>query len=221
MQRIPEPELMKDLEQVKAYANADFEQAHSDITKQFLRVFPRLEVVQNILDLGCGPADIAIRFAQMFSDCHVDAVDGSQEMLNLAQVTIQREALENRIRLYLYCLPNCQITPIHYDAIVSNSLLHHLHDPQHLWTTVTKFATEDTAIFISDLLRPSTQENAKQLVEEYAKDEPEILRRDFYNSLLAAFTIDEVQSQLKVANMQTLVAEQISDRHMIIYGNIL
>ena len=220
MQRIPEPELMNDQNQAIAYANADFEQAHSEITQNFSRVFPSIKYLKTVLDLGCGPADIAIRYARMFPDCKVDAVDGAQEMLNQARAIVQREALEERINLHLYCLPDCQLKKIHYDAIVSNSLLHHLHEPQHLWSTVKKYASSDTAIFISDLYRPDTKEIAQHLVDEYAKDEPDVLRRDFYNSLLAAFTIDEVRLQLKVAAMQMLQVDQISDRHIIIYGTL-
>ena len=220
MQRIPEPELMNDLEQVIAYANADFEQAHSDIVQHFPRVFPNLNSIQTVLDLGCGPADFAIRFVNRFPNCKVDAIDGAPEMLKQAQMIIQREGLEERIQLHLYRLPDCELRTQNYDAIVSNSLLHHLHQPQHLWDTISKYAVANTAIFICDLYRPSTQELAQDIVEKYAMNEPEILRQDFYNSLLAAFTIDEVQKQLVDANLATLKTEQISDRHMIIYGYI-
>lgn len=218
MQRLPEPELMDDAIQVAAYANADFEAAHSTIVGHFCRVFPHIESLRTVLDLGCGPADIAIRFAQLFPTCRIDAVDGAEEMLKQAQIFIAAEALENRIALHHRCLPNCELPGKSYDAIVSNSLLHHLHEPQHLWSTVDQYAATETAIFICDLFRPASTQLANELVEQYASGEPEILRRDFYNSLLAAFTLDEVHAQLNAANFHSLQVEQISDRHMLVYG---
>jgi hypothetical protein len=43
------------------------------------------------------------------------------------------------------------------------------------------------------------------------------LRRDFYNSLLAAFTVEEVRLQTADLN---LTVEEISDRHLFVYGSI-
>lgn len=218
MQRLLEPELMDNAAQVVAYANADFEAAHSTIVGHFRRVFPHIETLHTVLDLGCGPADIAIRFARMYPDCKIDAVDGAKAMLKQALQVIERESLEDQITVHLYRLPNCKLPSKSYDAIVSNSLLHHLHDPQHLWSSVRQFATADTAIFICDLFRPASKEIANELVKQYVGNEPDILRRDFYNSLLAAFTFDEVHDQLSAANLHGLHVEDISDRHMLIHG---
>lgn len=220
MQRVPEPELMENSAQAMAYANADFEEAHRTIVENFQRVFPDIKELYDVLDLGCGPADIAIRFALMYPNCKIDAVDGAQEMLNQARLVIEQMSLQSRITLHLQCLPDCNLPKKSYDAIVSNSLLHHLHNAQHLWSVVEKYATAKTAIFISDLIRPDSLQVADQLVEQYAEGESEILRRDFFNSLLAAFTIDEVHAQLQEAQLNGLNIEQISDRHMLIYGNL-
>lgn len=220
MQRLPEPELMDDSEQVTAYANADFAAAHGAILAHFPRLFPHTEELYTALDLGCGTADIAIRFARMHPNCKIDAVDGAANMLVQAQTFIERESLQDRIVLYHQCLPNCELPNKNYDAIVSNSLLHHLHEPQHLWLTLKRYATAKTAILICDLFRPASQQAATLLVEQYASGEPEILCRDFFNSLLAAFTFDEVNAQLSTANLYGLQIEQISDRHMLIHGHL-
>jgi hypothetical protein len=71
-----------------------------------------------------------------------------------------------------------------------------------------------------DLLRPDTRERATQLVEQYAQNEPEILRRDFFNSLLAAYRLDEVTAQLHQAGLSQLQVKVVSDRHFIVWGNI-
>jgi hypothetical protein len=55
-------------------------------------------------------------------------------------------------------------------------------------------------------------------VDRHAPDEPDVLRRDFCNSLCAAFTPDEVRRQLADAGLGRLVVEPVTDRHMVIYG---
>ncbi len=211
---------MQQRAQVIAYANADFEAAHSAIVRHFQRVFPHLQALRTVADLGCGAADITIRFARLYPDCNIDAVDGAAAMLQQARLTIQRASLQRRITLHLHRLPHCQLPNKNYDAIISNSLLHHLHNPQHLWSTVRRYATAATAIFIADLCRPTSRQVAADLVKRYASDEPDVLRRDFYNSLLASFNPAEVHTQLNVAGLNGLRVEQISDRHMLIYGHL-
>lgn len=56
MQRIPEPELMDDVVQAAAYAQADFEDAHARFIELFRAAFPDEAPAGNVLDLGCGPA---------------------------------------------------------------------------------------------------------------------------------------------------------------------
>ena len=72
-----------------------------------------------------------------------------------------------------------------------------------------------------DLMRPDTTEEAQKLKDFYVRNEPEILQRDFYNSLLAAFEIEEVKEQLSEASLNHLEVEQISDRHLIVFDKLL
>ena len=58
------------------------------------------------------------------------------------------------------------------------------------------------------------------LVETYAIDAPEVLRRDFRNSLFAAYTIPEVQDQLSKAGLGGLTVNAVSDRHLAVQGQL-
>jgi hypothetical protein len=71
-----------------------------------------------------------------------------------------------------------------------------------------------------DLLRPDSPEEARAIVDRYAAGMPAILRRDFYNSLLAAFTEDEITTQLARMNLTRLLIDVIDDRHWIVGGTI-
>jgi len=63
--------------------------------------------------------------------------------------------------------------------VLSNSLLHYLHDPQVLWQSIRKAAKPGAIVLVMDLLRPSSAGWAESLVAAYAADVPEPLRRDF------------------------------------------
>ena len=45
-------------------------------------------------------------------------------------------------------------------------------------------AATGACVFVQDLMRPDSPDAAQALVDQYAPDEPEVLRRDFFNSLL-------------------------------------
>jgi len=47
-----------------------------------------------------------------------------------------------------------------------------------------------------------------------------VLRRDFFNSLMAAFTEDEVTTQLARMNLTRLLIDVIDDRHWVVGGTI-
>jgi ubiquinone/menaquinone biosynthesis C-methylase UbiE len=217
MDRQTEPELMEDPEQVKAYAEADFSVPHQQFINRIQDFINEPNFNGVALDLGCGPGDISMRFARAFPFSRIDAIDGSRAMLDYAEsFTLP---IGNRIRLIHGRLPFVILPERFYEIIFSNSLLHHLPDPQILWQTIKRVAKSGTRIAVMDLLRPASHEAATALVETYAANEPDILQRDFYYSLLAAFTLEEIRDQLKKADL-ALKIEQISDRHVFIKGII-
>ena len=210
---------MDDPLQAEAYAAADFAEAHSRIVETFGLCYPGVEVEGKVLDLGCGPGDISFRFAARFPGCTVTGVDGSAAMIELARQRQTREtALGERVRFIEGRLPGALLPAGPYAAIISNSLLHHLHRPAVLWETIAAYASTGTRIYVADLMRPPTNAAARRLVETYAAAEPEILRRDFYHSLCAAFTPPEIETQLAAADLAGLSVSEISDRHLVVYG---
>jgi len=221
MERFLEPELMNDEAQAAAYAAFDFREPNSNFIKFFIKLYGDSRFRRPVLDLGCGPADIAVRFARIFPQCVIHAVDGSQVMLNEGRKALQGAAdVGEQVELIHGVLPNVTLPNKRYDVVMSNSLLHHLHHPDVLWDTVKKYAASDARILMMDLKRPETQDQAGKLVETYAAGGAEILKRDFYNSLLAAFTINEVREQLKGAGLGYLSIMNVTELHLAVFGHI-
>ena len=217
MDRIPEPELMDDPAQALAYARADFSEPHEAFVGRFQERFPQWRP-RRVLDLGCGPADVTIRFARAYPECEIVGVDGAEAMLALGREALERAGLSGRVRLVRRRLPAAGWDE-RFDTAISNSLLHHLHDPMVLWGTVAACAAPDAAVCVMDLVRPDTRAAAEALVAQHAAGEPEILRRDFLNSLCAAFTPREIEGQLRRAGLR-LAVETVSDRHVLVWGRM-
>lgn len=219
MERIIEPELMVDFEQAKAYANADFEEPHRRVIELFNIEFPDIEIKGKMLDLGCGPGDITFRFAKRFPEATVIGVDGAAAMIKLANMRkAQEKEVADKVQFIEGFIPGAAIPGGPYDLIISNSLLHHLHRPHVLWETILDYTSSGTKIFIADLMRPASAKEAQRLVNQYSGDEPEVLKRDFYNSLLAAFKPAEVEQQLAGVGLSELAVKVVSDRHLIVFG---
>ncbi len=218
MNRVLEPELMEDEVQVKAYAEADFVVPHQQFIQLLKDFINDPSFNGHGLDLGCGPGDISFRFAKAFPKSKLDAVDGSQPMLDYAK-KLTTPALKKRVNFINGLLPDVTLPQSNYEIIFSNSLLHHLPDPRTLWQSIKNYSKPGTRVIIMDLLRPATVKEARQLVERYVANEPEILRTDFYNSLRAAFNLKEITAQLAQAELNFNIV-QISDRHVFITGVI-
>ncbi|QXP85895.1 trans-aconitate 2-methyltransferase [Methylococcus sp. Mc7] len=220
MERRPEPELMDDEAQALAYAQADFSEAHDRFVALFTECFPGEPGSGISLDLGCGAADVLVRFARAHPGCRIDGVDGAPAMLALAQRAVDAAHLQDRVRLIQGYLPGAELPCRDYDAVISNSLLHHLAAPSVLWETAKRHGRPGAALFVMDLLRPDTPARLDELVERHAADAPPVLRRDFRNSLHAAYRPDEVRAQLDDAGLGSCRVSVVSDRHWIAFGRI-
>ncbi len=218
MDRILEPELMEDEAQVAAYAGADFAEENQGFVDRFREYFPDFSE-GHLFDLGCGPGDIPIRLARALPACRVTGIDASAPMIRLAERAVAEAGLSGRVTFR--CERFQDIAGANQaDAVLSNSLLHHVPNPLQFWNRLRQLVKPGSPVLVMDLLRPESPEAAQAIVDRYAADAPDVLRRDFYNSLLAAFTEDEITSQLARMNLTRLLIDVIDDRHWVVGGII-
>ena len=220
MRRRLEPELMEDEASVAAYAAADFSRSNCALVEIVRERAGAAPACARAVDLGCGPGDVTVRMARAMPGWRIDAVDGSMAMLRHARRAVAEARLGGRVRLVCAHLPSAALVRAGYDVITSNSLLHHLHDPLALWRSIPRLAAPAAEVVMMDLRRPASPEQARALVETHAGDEPDILKEDYYRSLLAALTPGEVERQLASAGLGALRVEQVSDRHLLVWGRL-
>ena len=210
---------MDDQAQAEAYASADFAEPHDHFVKMYGEFHPGSEP-KTVLDLGCGPGDISCRFARAYPDCQLVGVDGAQSMLDAGTPIIEKAGVQDRVRLMHGYLPGAQLPDLEFDTVISNSLLHHLEDPMVIWESIKKYGHPGAGVFVMDLMRPANTDTAAAIVKAHSGDEPEVLKEDFYNSLLAAYRVDEVKAQLEASGLSQLQVKAVSDRHFIVYGHL-
>src|ERR1051326_2325883 len=116
MERTPEPELMDEQEQAAAYAAADWSESHGKIPGYFRERFPRF-AGGRVIDLGCGAADVTIRFAKAFPDVTALGVDGSEAMLAFGRQHVRDAGLDSRITLEKHYLPDAALENHAFDAV--------------------------------------------------------------------------------------------------------
>jgi trans-aconitate methyltransferase len=154
-----------------------------------------------------------------FPEARITAIDGSAAMIELANRRKEREKeIGKNITFIEGLIPKAEIPRLPYELIISTSFLHHLPDPGILWNTTVGHAHSGCKIFVYDLFRPNSKEEAMRLVNQYSGNEPDVLKKDFYHSLLAAFEPEEVEQQLSIFGLSELSVKIVSDRHIVIFG---
>lgn len=227
MDRVAEEEIMYDKAVVDAYVSADFSETNELFVDRLLELYPVDDMM--VADLGTGAADIPIRLSLARPDWSIVAVDASATMLAVARRNIDRLGMSSlRVTLHRSYVQKTDLEE-GYNLVLSNSILHHVRNTEPFWDEVKRLlmpGARDGAIprgrvFMRDLCRPNTEDDARRIVEECAGSESEVLKREFYNSLLAAYTMNEVYEQLKFAGLDSkLSIERSSNRHLDIYGEI-
>lgn len=217
---------MDDPLQAQAYAAADFSTTDQAFTERILALLSLApggadQGRPRILDLGCGPGNISFRLAAALPQASVLGLDGSGAMLALAE---ERRAAQPAqwpsLHFHQARLPLPAPLAQPYDVIVSNSLLHHLHDPGVLWRTVRELAAPGALVVVRDLRRPPNPQALQELVERHASTAPAVLRRDYAHSLAAAFRPEEVEAQLLAAGLPSLQVRPLEDRYLEVWGSL-
>ncbi len=211
--RILEPAPLDPFEEASEYQAMD----HSGANSAFLDDLTAAEIGQHVIDLGCGPAAIPIELCRRDAAVSVMAIDGEVEMLEIAKIEVDMEGMIDRITLQHADVGEMDdFEEGMADTVISNSLIHHLADPESGLRTCLRLVRPGGRLFIRDLYRPATQQDVDQLVSQYTKDENEFARQLFRQSLHAALTLDEIRSLAGGLGIAASHVQMTSDRHWTI-----
>ena len=212
MIRIPEPELMESKDQASAYASADFTESNNIFLENLFEL-TNIDDDTKILDIGCGDGEIPIKIFKK-QQCDITAIDGSQSMLSEFHKKLDINNI-SRIRTIKCLLNDKLLFNKQFDIVMSNSLIHHIKDIDLFWHNLIRLMNKDGTILCMDLLRPDNEDALKKILAQYGGSN-QILKKDFENSLRAAYTINEINTQLSKINKIAFSIKSVSDRHFFV-----
>lgn len=205
--------------EAQAYAQADFSAVNQAFVDRLVELGGTGRGVR-ALDLGTGPADIPIRLLRATRGWHVTAVDASAPMLAIARSAVIKAGLTLSIRLLQADAKKTPLVDQSFDLIFSNSILHHLDDTVAFWREVRRLGRPEAIVLVRDLARPETPDAAQKIIRQYAGKESKLLQDEFYRSLLAAYTPEEIKAQLASGGLDYLEVAMVTDRHVDIFGRL-
>lgn len=198
--RTPEPSLvMDDEEQVRSYVAAGRETGVMAPTYVFhgANISDVIRPGDRVLDLACGPANQLALVARLNPDVNFVGIDLSPSMLVQAEALIKAQGLRN------VSFQEGDITRLSafedrsFDAVVSTLSLHHLPTYAMLQQTFAEAARvlrPGGGVYITDFSRLKTRASIEYFAYQYVDRQPALFTEDYLNSLLAAFTLDELRS---------------------------
>lgn len=172
-----------------------------------------IEESWEVVDLGCGTAQLPIALCERCGAARVLAADLSIEMLEIARYNIEAAGLIEQIQLAHLDAKQSELDDDAFDAVISNSIIHHIPDPIVVLREAVRVAKPGGLLFFRDLMRPHDKGALESLVAQYAGDESEHARQMFGDSLHAALSLEEIQEMAEKLGFAADTAVATSDRH--------
>ena len=220
--RVLEPEVMDTADEAIDYNRMDHSHVNRIFVDDFLSaIIPASEPRDRpwrVFDAGTGTALIPIELMQRGFRAIVTASDLAEAMLVVARQNVRAAGLDASIDLVLRdCkrLPDADAT---YDAVISNSIVHHIPEPREVLKELWRILELGGVFFVRDLMRPDKIETLDQLVATYAGDANGHQRQMFRDSLHAALTVTEVRELVGELGLSGDSVHATSDRHWTIRG---
>ncbi len=211
LSRILEEEVMATEHDALEYDAMDF----TDVNLAFaLRALELAPPAGTVLDLGTGTARIPILFLERAAPgLRVHGTDLSEAMLAVGRRNAERAGCPERLVLTRADAKELPFPSGSFVMVVSNSLVHHIPEPEALFREVHRVLRPGGALFLRDLCRPETLEDLHDIVRRYAGDADAYQRKLYADSLHAALTVDEVQELVERAGLAGATVRRTSDRH--------
>jgi ubiquinone/menaquinone biosynthesis C-methylase UbiE len=188
--RILEPEIMDTSEDADEYEAMDHGAVNEAFAKAVIALAP---AVGSLLDVGTGPGHIPLLLAERIPGLRIVAIDLGTHMLERARKNVAERGLAERVEVLARDAKDTGFPERSFDAVVSNSLIHHIPEQLAVLREIARIAKPGAALFIKDLRRPMTTAELDALVALHASDCTPYQRRLFRDSLQAALRIEEVE----------------------------
>jgi ubiquinone/menaquinone biosynthesis C-methylase UbiE len=217
LMRVPEPEAMDDSEEVEAYASAAA-QAHLDAIDDTFVAHAQLLLKGRergrALDIGTGPGQIAIKLGYRLTRWKFTGIDRSAAMVEKARQNLESAPeLAGRVEFRTADGNSLDFPDATFDLVICNSVLHHMEEPQNLFSEIARVVKPDGAILLRDLRRPRRfgyRAHIRKNGKHYAGE----MRRLYIASLHAAYTEEELQKMVAASALRNVTVFTHNKTHI-------
>lgn len=201
MPRVLEQEVMTNPDSVSGYT--EMTTKVPNLVHNFL--LPYLEsstTTLKIADIGCGPCGYHEELYSKYPNATIDAYEASGPMLVEAAKYIdpQKTTLINAF------LPDYELPQASYDLVISSMFLHQLPDATVNWNAIKRLGKPGATFVVYDLLRVEDEAICWGIVNGFTGNAPQAFKQDFFNTLRASFTVDEISAQLSQAGLTATIS---------------
>jgi ubiquinone/menaquinone biosynthesis C-methylase UbiE len=212
MERELEPEVMETRRDAEAYDAMD----HGAPNTAFVDRLVQLGAGGYSLDIGTGNGLIPLRYCDRAQDAICVGVDMSQNMIDIAMRHRATSRVAGRVTFKIADARQLHFDDGAFDTVFSNTIMHHMDDPRPYLAEAWRVLRRGGVLLIRDLFRPADGVTVEALVAQHCGGEDAYGQQLFRQSLIAAFTPDELRqivADLGWANVEVVVD---TDRHVSI-----
>ncbi|TCJ15781.1 class I SAM-dependent methyltransferase [Parasulfuritortus cantonensis] len=202
--RVPEAApVMDDLAQNEAFERAGRE----DGVLAFLHLYHALQTTalvcpgDRVLDLGCGPGNQLVQMARLNPQARFVGLDASAEMLERARETVRRCAVGNVDLLSGDMTTLAGLADASFDCVTSTMTLHHLPDEAALAAAMAaagRALKPMGGVYLADFGRLKRAATQRFFANDRRDIQPEPFTRDYFNSMRAAFSVEELARAVRL-----------------------
>lgn len=222
LSRVLEPEVMDTVREAEDYNAMDHSEVNRIFVDDFLTALTSVsEPVGRswqLFDAGTGTALIPIELLRRGISSRIVASDLAEQMLIVARKNVEQANFQSQIQLVKSDCKRLDIPEASFDAVMSNSIVHHIPDPLSVLGECWRILRPGGLLFIRDLLRPNDLNQLESLVQMYVSTANAHGQQMFRDSLHAALTVNEIAELAEKLSIGRESVRATSDRHWTLFA---